>query len=720
MAWAEGLGRRVRDGAAAVARHLPTDRGPDPVRARVARARLSQAERALRGARDPAGALAEAEQLTRVPGLEAAAWALVAEARAGLGRGREALEAARLATDATAKPTDALAPLLVHHRLACAHGEPAEIAQVERRIVEAVPSDQSRLGEVVEALRSSDLETVARLESVLRDRSVSGWQPQLAGLRAEVAIRRADPGQVDRAVTDATSSLDDPLPAVVRALTARHDWQRLTELVMNDDQPPGAAAALEVRRAAAAALKAGRASDAATLARRALEAAPDDPYARETLTRAQDQVVIADHGWQPLSPGVSGPAHQPRPRAVLSVLAQSLPLRSGGYATRSHGILTGLRDRGWDVEGVTRLGFPYDTWPKGDTREVAPSDTVDGIRYHRVLERGLRVYPKHPVRDYVESYASALEGQARRHGAALIHASSFHANGLAGREVSRRLGIPYVYEMRGLDDLLQVSRDPAFAGTDRDRFLREVELAACAEAERVFVITEALRKEMVSRGVPADRLVVLPNGVHADRFGRRPRDQELEAALGLEGRTVIGYAGSLVDYEGLDLLLEAVSILDGQRRDLHVVIVGDGAHSDQLQRLTARLGLEEVVTFTGRVPHEEVPRYLSLFDVTPFPRLPLPVCEMISPIKPFEAMASGLVPVVSSVAALTEIVEHERTGLVFEKGSADSLAEALGRLVDDAALRRRLGDNAREWVRQERDWSSIVGIVDAVYHELLY
>jgi glycosyltransferase involved in cell wall biosynthesis len=698
-----------------VARRLPTEKGPAPVRALVARARLAEAELALRGGHDPVRALAAAEQLTTVPGLEAEAWGLVAEARAALGQGREALEAARRATDSA----DLLDALLVHHRVARAYGEPDEVARVERRIIDTAPAAGTRLDDILETLRSSDGQTISRLQEVLRDGGASGWESRLAGLSAEVAIVRATPDEVEPAVAHAMACLEEPLPIVVRALTARRDWEHLATVATTDAVRPDASAAIEIRRGASAALKAGRAAAAASLARRALEITPQDRFARETLTRADDQVAVADRGWQPLSPGLTSPTHAPRHRAILSVLAQSLPLRSGGYATRSHGILTGLQVRGWEVEGVTRLGFPYDTWPSGDSRTVPATDIVDGIAYHRVLEPDRRAYPKHPVHDYVEPYAAAIEGHARRHGAALVHASSFYANGLAAREVSRRLGIPYVYEMRGVEDLMQVSRDPAFRGSGSDRFLHEVEFAACAEAERVFVITDALRREMVVRGVPEDKLVVLPNGVHASRFEPLPRDATLEAQLGLQDKAVIGYAGSLVHYEGLDLLLEAVALVASARDDLRLVIVGDGAHANELHRIAARAKLEDVVTFTGRVPHEQIPRYLSLFDVAPFPRLPLPVCEMISPIKPFEAMASGLVPLVSSVAALTEIVQHEQTGLVFEKGSATALAHALTRLVDDPGLRRRLGDNAREWVRTERDWSSIVGIVDRVYREIL-
>ena len=195
-------------------------------------------------------------------------------------------------------------------------------------------------------------------------------------------------------------------------------------------------------------------------------------------------------------------------------------------------------------------------------------------------------------------------------------------------------------------------------------------------------------------------------------------------SLGLRGKTVIGYAGGLVDYEGLDLLLEAVADLKQQRTgptgvDFHVVVVGDGHYEARLHALAERLRVLDVVTFTGRVPHEEVPAYLSLFDVTPFPRLPLPVCEMISPIKPFESMASGKAVVVSSVAALDRDRADGTTGLVFEKGSAPDLARVLGALLDDPELRFKLGESARTWVVNERDWSSVVDIVDATYREIL-
>src|SRR5690606_24655548 len=124
------------------------------------------------------------------------------------------------------------------------------------------------------------------------------------------------------------------------------------------------------------------------------------------------------------------------------------------------------------------------------------------------------------------------------------------------------------------------------------------------------------------------------------------------------------------------------------RSDFHVLLVGDGA---ELERFSARVkdeGLESVITFTGRVPHEDVERYYSLIDITPFPRLPLPVCEMVSPLKPFEAMAMGKAVLASGVAALAEIVAPGVTGFLHSKGDAESLRRGIERYLDEPELMR--------------------------------
>jgi len=707
--------RAVRRRVAAASVVLPPGQGPEPWQALVARAQLAEARRRLRADRDVAAALQLA--LPQLAGPAASgAWALVADAREAAGDRSGALTAVRRAAEAD-PGFDARA---LHHRLAHADGNGAEAALALARLLDTRPRNRRQALALVEAVRSGGHEDVRSLRGNLDRWGLTGYDEHLAEAYAEIDLRSVPADALVCDVARVSRLLAQPLATVARALDQRRAWADLAAYADARSAPVAVPrrreAALELRRAASRALSAGYTGPAQRLAAHALSLHPGDRYAQDTWANATDQLRVIRDGWSAPKPAPR-PRYQPRPRAVLSVLAQSLPHTSGGYATRSHGVLTGLRDLDWDVEAVTRLGFPYDRWPQADPRVAGPADEVDGIRYHRVLEEGQRKYPQHPLTSYVDRFAASLEHHARRHRPALLHASSFHVNGLATRQAAARLGVPYVYEMRGLEELMKLSRDPAFGSSDRARFLETVELASCAGAARVFVITDALRRHMASLGVPEEKLVVLPNGVHASRFEPRPRDPDLEASLGVAGKTVIGYAGGLVDYEGLELLLTAVAALRARRTDFHVVVVGDGPHQAAVHRAAERL--EDVVTFTGRVPHEEVARYLSLFDITPFPRLPLPVCELISPIKPFESMAMGRAVVVSSVAALTEIVRDGDTGLVFEKGSSASLSRVLERLLDDPELVAKLGESARTWVRGERDWSSIVEVVSESYEDLL-
>jgi glycosyltransferase involved in cell wall biosynthesis len=350
---------------------------------------------------------------------------------------------------------------------------------------------------------------------------------------------------------------------------------------------------------------------------------------------------------------------------------------------------------------------------------VPPYDVVDEITYHRLLKPGVRTYPRVPLFDYVNECAAGVVQKAKELRAGIVHASSLYDVGMAGLVAARELGLPFIYEMRGLKQLLEISRDPSFEGSDRFRMLEMLEVQVAKQADMVFVITEALKREMISKGVAADRVIVIANGVHTSRFQKRDRDRELSNALGLDGKTVIGYAGGLVHYEGIELLLDAVAELSKKRDDIHLLIVGDGAHERAVRAHADSLPLDGVVTFTGRVRHDEVERYLSLIDIAPLPRLPLRVCELISPIKPFEAMAMGKVVVVSDVAALTEIVQDGETGRIFQKGNAQDLSRVLEELVDDPEQRRRIAENATRWVVRERDWSVITDSVDQAYRSLI-
>lgn len=410
--------------------------------------------------------------------------------------------------------------------------------------------------------------------------------------------------------------------------------------------------------------------------------------------------------------------YDPIPGRVLYVLHNSLPYNSGGYATRGHGLMCGAKQLGWDVQVVTRRGYPHDR----QGMEDLPTDSlqiVEEIPYHRLieLEKG---YGQTNIASYLREYADDLARKVIELRPAIIHAASNHINGLVANAVAKHFSIPSIYEVRGLWEITRISRQPDFKDSEYFQMMSNLEAASASDATYIFAITNALGEEMKKRSSSIQNVGFLPNGVHSSRFVPKKPNLKLKARLGMEPDTIVlGYIGSLVSYEGLDLLLESLVIIKKEtHQDFKLLIVGDGAYMLKLQTLCTNLGLDNDVIFTGRVPHEEVEDYYSIVDIAPFPRLPLPVTEMVSPLKPFEAMAMEKAVIASSVDALVEIVNHNNTGLIFEKGSKSDLANKIVGLIDDRMLRKRLGEKARTWVCENRDWSSISGTLGEIYSRL--
>lgn len=724
------LPSRVRAALLPVARYLPRSVGPRPLRRLGRDARVEAAGRRVKT--DPTGALRalEAELDPQAP---PRVWRLTAQAAA---RAKLHERVVELDSRAVELGYAGIGDVLRLRRAAVASGDTQRARQAVDYLLRLTPARSSAVRQSAEVLRhvdpgqlsllvgwreraarehpQLDLDAVdeAILQVRLRDQLERG--APLGEILAEALSRPSGTSRVVRALMGARRF--DDLEVLVGRLTAeeaagvptdtwRHLAQRATSVGWSE---------LAGRSAELALRGLGGEGDVQDPAREELEG-----RLRGMVAVGLDEARTMAEGWSPPARGAR-PTTETDPRSVVSVLGQSLPIRSGGYATRSHGILTSLVARGWHMNAVTRLGFPYDLWwRQDDERVVPPRDVVDGVPYHRLLTDGVRHYPRTPLVPYVEAGARGIAELVREHRAGLVHASSLYDVGMAGLTAARRVGVPFVYEMRGLKQLLESARQPQFAGSPRSRYLDLLESTVAREADALFVITEALGREMVAMGVDPERITVVPNGVDVSRFEPRQRDEALAAALGLTGRTVIGYVGGLVHYEGLDLLFEAVARLKQHRDDFHVLVVGDGAHERALQRTVQQLGVGDLVTFTGRVPHEVVEDYLSLVDITPFPRKPLPVCELISPIKPFESMAMEKAVVASDVAALAEIVQDGVTGRLFAKGDAGDLARVLGELLDDPEQRRRLGRASRDWVVAERDWGRITDAVDRVYRRLL-
>ena len=405
------------------------------------------------------------------------------------------------------------------------------------------------------------------------------------------------------------------------------------------------------------------------------------------------------------------------PKRVIYLLHNSLPYNSGGYATRTHGLLDGVRQNDWDVHAVSRYGYPWDR-PQFKSEPEILENKIEGVPYHRLPANG-DGYGSVPIRDYLKRYSQALVDKCESLQPTIIHGASNYMNGFAAVQAAKAIGIPSVYEVRGLWEITRISKQPDWKDTDFYRYMAYMEAWACKEADAVITITDALKTELIKRGVDGSKITIVHNGVHPQRFTPRVPDQELKSKLGLTDEVVIGYIGSIVSYEGLELLVEASGILEESNIDgFKFLIVGDGAVLDDLQALVIESKMEHRFIFTGRVPHEEVESYYSLIDIAPFPRISLPVTEMVSPLKPFEAMSMEKCVISSDVAALEEIVNDDETGLLFTKDDAKSLAEVLKRAIEDSELRERLGKTSRQWVIENRDWNLLSKKLTSIYEKL--
>lgn len=402
------------------------------------------------------------------------------------------------------------------------------------------------------------------------------------------------------------------------------------------------------------------------------------------------------------------------------VLHNSLPYSSGGYATRSQGVAKGLVERGRDVVCVTRPGFPLDVSPGLAPVDMPIVDHVDGVPYQRVIEPRRVGIPEY---QYVIKAMHSMENELRKLHPSYVQAASNYVTALPALVAARRLGIPFFYEVRGLWEITRMSRDQQFAESVSFDVQRHIEATVAREADHVFTLTEPMREELIARGVEPDRITLLPNSVDARRFTARARDEQLSTQLGIPpGVPVIGYIGTFVVYEGLEDLAAACAQLHLAGRDFRLLLVGNenasglerGPISAEILRIAEEAGFASKLIMPGRIPHEQVEAYYSLIDICPFPRKPWPVCEMVSPMKPLEALAMKKAVIVSSVRALVEMIQHGQTGLVFAKGDVSSLADAIATLMSDPALRTALGDAGREWVLHERSWAQVADRVEEV------
>ena len=395
---------------------------------------------------------------------------------------------------------------------------------------------------------------------------------------------------------------------------------------------------------------------------------------------------------------------------ILHVLDHSLPMHSG-YTFRTRAILRAQIAKGWEVRGITgrrhKAGGPQE-------------ELVDGLAFHRTPGEPATGNPL--LREWrdIAAHADSIDALVRAWRPDVIHAHSPVLNAIAAHRVAKRHDIPMIYEIRAFWEDASVGNGTGVEGSPRYWLTRQLETHSVRSADAVAVICEGLRGDLIARGIDPAKIIVSPNGVDMEQFGAPvPRDPALTAKLGLEGAEVVGFIGSFYDYEGLDDLIAAMPRLVRVRPRAKLLLVGGGPMEQALRDQALASPFADHIRFVGRVPHDQVENYYSQVDVLAYPRKAMRLTELVTPLKPLEAMAQGRLVAASSVGGHRELIEDGVTGTLFAPNDPSAIAAALADLLANPAIWEERRAVARAFVERERTWSSNILRYEPVYQRLL-
>ncbi|NOR69339.1 MAG: glycosyltransferase, exosortase A system-associated [Methylomarinum sp.] len=394
---------------------------------------------------------------------------------------------------------------------------------------------------------------------------------------------------------------------------------------------------------------------------------------------------------------------------ILHILDHSIPLHSG-YTFRTRAILEQQRALGWQTFHVTSAKH------LGAEQSI---ENIDGFKFYR-SQRTQGLLAKLPLLNQwaiVKSLTARLDEIIPEIKPDILHAHSPALNGLAAIKIGKKYNIPVVYECRAFWEDAAVDHGTTREGSLRYRITKVLETYVFKKAQAVTCICEGLRKDIIKRGIAKNKITVIPNAVNIEKFTfGQQADENLKQRLGLKGKTVLGFIGSFYAYEGIPLILEALPEIIKQQPEVKLLLVGGGPQEQKIKDKVKQLQLESYVVFTGRVPHDQVQDYYNQVDIFVYPRLAMRLTELVTPLKPLEAMAQGRLVIASDVGGHKELISNNENGLLFKAGDKNSLAQCVLGLLEHPELQDKLRKKGRNYVEQERNWAKSVANYKLVYY----
>jgi len=385
---------------------------------------------------------------------------------------------------------------------------------------------------------------------------------------------------------------------------------------------------------------------------------------------------------------------------ILFAVHNSLPYDNAGYAIRTHSIVTQLSKKNIPLVVATRPGYPWDI-QKHRSLPYKDNDVIDGIKYIRLNDKN-HIFKQGADKRYIDTYTKELVKLAKIQNSTIIHGSSNYLNAHASIKAGNILSLPSIYEIRGLWHLTRLTIDKSYRYNGMFEYDEKMVQIAAKSATKVVVISEALKKLLISWNIESNKISVIPNAVDISLFNPKPPCKRLVDRYNLHSRFTIGFIGSLTSYEGLDYLIKVINNLS-KEHNISLLIVGDGKEKEKLQNIAKT----KHIIFTGRVPFTEVEDYYSIFDICVYPRTDEEVCKYIPPLKPLEAMAMKKAVIVSNVPPLLEIVKNRKRGLVCESNNLESLKKSILKLYNNKKFLNKIANNGYNWVKENRSWEYI-------------
>lgn len=442
---------------------------------------------------------------------------------------------------------------------------------------------------------------------------------------------------------------------------------------------------------------------------RTLEQLSKNPFDPNSFGAMQEQLLGQARLFAELPsipPRTGTAAYTPYPDRVMYCAHSTGEYNSNGYSTRTTGLTTAIAEAGIDLFIVARPGYPWDfkvnrKLPK-KTRLIRE---FQGVKTH--FNPGVSLKDD-PLDKFIQIAADIYVREAMMKRPSVIVSASNHITALPALIAARRLGVPFIYEVRGLWEVTAAAKNQKWGSSERFELAKRLEALVVNEADQAFAITEEVRDELVNRGAEREKISILPNAANIFQYVPLPPERSKVALQKKPDEYLLGYAGSLVEYEGLDLLIDAIKLLPTEFDHVGLLIVGDGEIFADLKEQVVRLGLQERVRFTGRVENERINDYLAIFDAVVCPRKSNIVTELVSPLKPIEAMAAGRPVIGSDVSPIANLLGRDGVrGLLFSADDVQALADKIVVLARSPKQGQDIGRRARKWTVENRTWSIV-------------